>query len=99
VIKISTFTSTKTSVDQTREIIANLRRPDRTSVCDVALPQISSFAEQFSNDEVSVNITLLYNRASMSTPHSVIHARSYVEEVEKKPDDAKDAKKKGVVSD
>ncbi len=35
----------------------------------------------------------------MSTPHSVIHARSYVEEVEKKPDDAKDAKKKGVVSD
>lgn len=34
----------------------------------------------------------------MSTPHSVIHARSYVEEVEKKPDDIKDAKKKGVVS-
>jgi hypothetical protein len=34
----------------------------------------------------------------MSTPHSVIHARSYVDEVEKKPDEAKDAKKKGVVS-
>lgn len=37
----------------------------------------------------------------MTTPHSVVHARSYVEEVEKKPDeskDAKDAKKKGVVS-
>ena len=34
----------------------------------------------------------------MSTPHSVIHARSYVDGVEKKPDEAKDAKKKGVVS-
>lgn len=34
----------------------------------------------------------------MSTPHSVIHARSYIDEVEKKPDDSKDAKKKGVVS-
>lgn len=39
----------------------------------------------------------LFETFIMSAPHSVVHARSYIDEVEKKPEEAKDTKKKGVV--